>query len=169
MTKKPISKKPSVHELQERVDELTNDLQRLQAEFINYKRREEDAKSDIASFATVRVVKELLPLLDNIERALAHRPEELNDNDWAQGVEHVGKQTLEVLKVLGVEKIQSVGEPFDHNRHEAISMEDGEGDTEIVIDEVQAGYTMGDQVIRHAMVKVGKGNLRNNEEGETNG
>ncbi len=151
MTKKPTSK-----ELQDRVDELTNDLQRLQAEFMNYKRREDDAKAEIANFATQRVVTVLLPLLDNIERALAHQPEELKDNDWAKGVGQVSKQTTDVLKVLGVEKIATVGQPFDHNLHEAISMEDGEGDTEVVVEEVQSGYKMGDQVIRHAMVKVGR-------------
>ncbi len=167
MTKKPSAKKPTVAELQGRIEELTGDLQRLQAEFINYKRREDDAKAEIAGFATKRVIIELLPMLDNIERALAHRPEELKDNGWAQGVVQVGKQTADVLRFLGVEKIQSaVGRPFDHNLHEAVSMEDGDGDTEVVIEELQPGYKMGDQVIRHAIVKVGKANVQSNQEGE---
>lgn len=143
-------------ELEEKVATLTTDLQRLQAEFTNYKRREGEAKASLMAMAKRDVVQQILPVLDNIERALAHRPDELADNAWAGGVESVGKQALDTLKKLGVERIESVGKPFDHNLHEAISMEDGEGDHEVVIEEMQPGYTMGDAVLRHAMVKVGK-------------
>ena len=128
-------------------------MQRLQAEFANYKRREQEAKAEIADFATQQVVINLLPLFDNLDRALGHQPEELKDNAWAAGVEQVSRQVGDALKALGVERIQSVGEPFDHNLHEAVS-HDGEG--EVVIEELQPGYKMGDRVIRHAMVKVGK-------------
>ena len=153
MTKK-IDKKQV--ELQARVDELTADAQRLQAEFANYKRREGEAKAELLEMAKHEVVTLLLPVLDNIERALAHRPAELADNAWAAGVEQVGKQASEALAKLGVERIKSVGQPFDHNLHEAISMEDGDGEHEIITEELQPGYRMGDTVIRHAMVKVGK-------------
>jgi molecular chaperone GrpE len=142
--------------LQGRVDELTHDLQRLQAEFANYKRREAEAKGGLLEMAKQEVVMHLLPLLDNIDRALTHRPEELMDNAWAAGVEQVGKQALESLKKLGVERIKSQGEPFDHNLHEAVSMEDGDGQHEVVIEELQPGYKIGDRVIRHAMVRVGR-------------
>ena len=153
MTKK-IDKKQL--ELQAHVDELTADAQRLQAEFANYKRREGEAKAELLEMAKREVVTLLLPVLDNIERALAHRPAELADNAWAAGVEQVGKQAGEALQKLGVERIKAVGEPFDHNLHEAISMEDGDGDQEVVSEELQPGYKMGDTVIRHAMVKVGR-------------
>jgi len=156
VSKKTSSKKPTAVELQERIDELTNDLQRLQAEFINYKRREDEAKAELLSMAKRQVIMEVLPVLDNVERALAHRPAELSDNAWAGGVEQVGSQALATLAKLGVEKIQSVGQPFDHNLHEAVATEDGEGDTEVVVEELQPGYKIGDQVIRHAMVKVGR-------------
>jgi molecular chaperone GrpE len=144
--------------LQERVDELTGDLQRLQAEFQNYKRREESAKGELLEMAKREVVMLLLPMLDNIDRALAHRPAELNDNAWANGVEAVAKQSQETLKKMGVEKIQiTAGKTeFDHNLHEAISMEDGEGEQEVVTEELQPGYKMGELVLRHAMVKVGR-------------
>lgn len=155
MTKKAKVAKPKDN-LQQRIDELTTDLQRLQAEFLNYKRREEEAKGEILEMAKREVVTLLLPTLDNIERALTHRPEELKDNAWAGGVEQVGKQAGETMKKLGVERIESVGQPFDHNLHEAISMEDGDGDSEVVTEELQPGYKMGDVVIRHAMVKVSK-------------
>lgn len=142
--------------LQSRIDELTGDLQRLQAEFLNYKRRETEAKSELLEMATREVVALLLPTFDNIDRALMHRPEELKDNAWAGGVEQVGKQAREALQKMGVERIESVGQPFDHNLHEAISYEDSDGDTEVVVEELQPGYKMGGKVIRHAMVKVGR-------------
>jgi molecular chaperone GrpE len=146
----------------ERIEELTRDLQRLQAEFMNYKRREAAAKAELLNLAKRDVVIQLLPLLDNLDRALAHRPQELQDNAWAQGVESVAKQAGDSLKKLGVEKIESLGQPFDHNLHEAISMEDGDGDHDVVVEELQPGYKMGDVVIRHAMVRVGKTAEKNN-------
>lgn len=142
--------------LQARIDELTGDLQRLQAEFANYKRRESEAKAELLDMAKREVVLLLLPILDNIDRALAHRPDELGDNAWAIGVEQVGKQATEALAKLGITKIKSVGQPFDHNLHEAIAYEEGEGNTEVVVEELQPGYRMGSTVIRHAMVKVGR-------------
>lgn len=143
-------------ELQGRVEELTHDLQRLQAEFANYKRREAEAKGALLDMAKQEVVVQLLPLLDNVDRALAHRPAELKDNAWAAGVEQVSKQALESLNKLGIERIKSQGQPFDHNLHEAVSMEDGEGEQEVVIEELQPGYKIGNRVIRHAMVRVGR-------------
>jgi len=158
MTKKEKSPKVAKPKdnLQARIDELTADLQRLQAEFLNYKRREDGAKAELLEMAKREVVVLLLPTLDNIERALAHRPEELQDNAWAAGVEQVGKQAGEAMQKLGVERIESVGQPFDHNLHEAISMEDGNGEHEVIVEELQSGYKMGDVIIRHAMVKVGR-------------
>lgn len=153
MSKKVKKDQP---DLQAKIDELTHDLQRLQAEFLNYKRRESEAKSELMDMAKREVILQLLPLLDNIDRALAHRPQELSDNAWANGVEQVGKQVPESLKKLGVERIESMGQPFDHNLHEAIAYEEGEGNTEIVVAELQPGYKVGDKVLRHAMVKVGK-------------
>jgi molecular chaperone GrpE len=152
--KKPAKKNDA--KLQEQITELTHDLQRLQAEFINYKRREEDAKAEIANYATEKVVTELLPLFDNLERALGHRPEELKGNSWADGVEQIGGQVAQAMQVLGVEKIPTVGEQFDHNLHEAVQMEDGDGQHEVVTEELQAGYRIGDRIIRHAIVKVGR-------------
>ncbi len=137
-----------------KADELTHDLQRLQAEFQNFKRREEESRGELLTMAKQHVVMEILPILDNIERALAHRPVELAENAWASGVEQVGRQAQEALNKMGVEKIETVGQPFDHNLHEAVGVEEGEGESEIVAEELQPGYRIGDRVIRHAMVKV---------------
>lgn len=145
-------KKP---EMEQRVEELTSDLQRVQAEFMNFRRRSDEQRSAILDLAKQDVVIQILPLLDNVERALGHVPVELADNAWAKGVEQVAKQAQDILKTLGVEKIDSVGRPFDHNLHEAVAV-DGDGEEEVVAEELQPGYRMGDKVIRHAMVKVSR-------------
>jgi molecular chaperone GrpE len=100
------------------------------------------------------VVRDLLPVIDNFERALKHVPAELADNDYIKGVQGVVKQFEKTLADVGVERIKTVGEPFDPRYHEAVSMEDGDGATETVSEELQAGYKLGEEVIRHAMVRV---------------
>lgn len=134
----------------DQLEELENDLKRVQAEFINYKRRVDDERSQLVDLGRLDAINALLPVLDNIARALAHAPEDLKDNPWAIGVSQIAKQAEETLRGMGVTKIESLGQPFDPHLHEAIG---GEGD--IVVEELQPGYMMGDKVIRHAMVKVG--------------
>ncbi len=133
---------------------LTEDLQRLQADFVNYKRRIEDERSQVVTFAKQEVLTQILPVIDNLERALSHMPKELERNDWAKGVSQVAKQVTGQLEQLDVRRIVTVGEEFDPNFHEAVQMEDGDGDREVITDELQAGYILGEQVIRHAIVKV---------------
>lgn len=137
----------------QQIGELTAHLQRLQAEFDNYRRRAADQQASILTMAKEDVVLQLLPLIDNVDRALAHVPEELKDNAWAKGVAGVAKQAADTFTNIGVSKVETVGQPFDHNSMEAIAAE-GEGDEEVVSEELQAGYKLGDKVIRPAMVKV---------------
>jgi molecular chaperone GrpE len=138
-----------------RIDELTADLQRVQADFVNFRRRSEEQSAEFMNLAKQDVILQLLPVLDNIDRALGHLPEELKDNPWAKGVETVAKQAQDTLKNLGIEKIEAVGQSFDHNFHEAIAVE-GDGNEEVVIEELQPGYKLGEKVIRHSIVKVGR-------------
>lgn len=137
----------------QQVGELTAHLQRLQAEFDNYRRRSVDQQASVLELAKQDVILQLLPLIDNIDRALAHVPDDLKDNAWAKGVAGVAKQAEETFKNVGVTKIQATGQPFDHNSMEAVAAE-GEGDREVVSEELQAGYKLGEKVIRPAMVKV---------------
>jgi molecular chaperone GrpE len=78
----------------------------------------------------------------------------LADNDYVKGVQGVVKQFEETLTKLGVHRIKTVGEVFDPTYHEAVSMDDAGGDTEVVSEELQSGYQLGDEVVRHAMVRV---------------
>lgn len=150
---KPI-KKPVVIELQQKIDELTDALQRERADAANIRRRHDEQLSSLRSTIKAQVVAELLPAIDNLERALKHVPQDLVDNDYVKGVQSVVKQFEKTLADVGVVRIKTVGEAFDPRLHEAVSMEDGDGDTELVIEELQSGYRLGDEVIRHAMVKV---------------
>lgn len=141
--------------LESQITALTDDLKRAQADFINYKRRTEADKQQLIRFGREAAVMSLLPVIDNIERALAHLPRELEKNDWAIGVRSVAKQVHDSLKAIGVEKVNSLGEEFDPNLHDAVGVEEGDGKKEIVVEELQPGYTMDGDVIRHATVKVG--------------
>lgn len=138
---------------QDRVAELTADLQRVSADFVNFKRRAEEDKLRSTRFGRESAVITLLPVVDSFERSFAHIPKELADTDWVIGVRAVARQLVDALKGLGVERIVALNQPFDPNLHEAVHAE-GEGKKEIVTAELQAGYKMDGEVIRHAMVKV---------------
>jgi len=100
------------------------------------------------------VVRDLLPVIDNFERSLKHVPQELQANDYIKGIQGVVAQFEKTLADLGVVRIKTVGEPFNPHWHEAVSLEEGDGEDEVVSEELQAGYALGDAVIRHAMVRV---------------
>jgi len=148
------SPKPTVALLEQQLAELTEALQRERADVINVRRRHEEQVAGLKSMIKANVVRDLLPVVDNFERALKHVPKDLEQNDYIKGVQTVVKQFEKTLAELGVERIKTVGEPFDPKYHEAVSMEDGDGAVETVSEELQAGYKLGDEVIRHAMVRV---------------
>lgn len=151
MTDKPKkAKKPS---LKDQVAELEEKLRYEQAELVNYKARTEKDKAQIGKFARRDLLIQLLPILDNVDRALSHVPEDLEDHSYIKGIRGVSKQLAGELETLGVEKIKTVGEPFDPELHEAVLVE-GEGDSEEIIEEMQAGYKLNGDVVRHAMVKI---------------
>jgi molecular chaperone GrpE len=134
--------------------QLNEQLLRERADATNVRKRAEEDRLKLAGFYKAHVVKELLPVIDNFERSLKHLPKELESNDYIKGIQGVVRQFEQTLAKIGVTRIKTVGEHFDPNLHEAISMEEGEGDNEIVSEELQSGYMIGDEVIRHAMVRV---------------
>ncbi len=159
------AKKPSLVDLEQKIAELTDALQRERADAMNVRRRSEEDRAKMAGFYKAMVVRELLPTIDNFERALKHVPV-VNDGqhvadpevkkllEWVEGVKKIVSSFEAALAKIGVTRIKTVGEPFDPNLHEAISMEEGEGTKEVVCEELQSGYSLGDEVIRHAMVRV---------------
>jgi len=143
-------------QLQQQVDELTADLQRTRADFENYRKRMEAEKAAARAAGQSATILKLLPVIDNIERAVMYTPEELKDNKWAQGIAGLVKNLEKSLESLNLKRIDSApGTEFNPELHEAIQFdEDAEGDKEVIAEELQAGYTLGGQPIRHAMVKV---------------
>jgi molecular chaperone GrpE len=136
--------------------ELTADLQRTRADFENYRKRTEAEKSQARATGEATAILKLLPVIDNIERAITHLPEDLQDNAWAQSVVGLVKQLDKSLDGMNVKRIDAKpGTMFNPELHEAIQFDEtAEGDQEVIAEELQAGYTLGGQPIRHAMVKV---------------
>lgn len=149
-----MSKKPTIKDLEQKIAELTEALQRERADAENLRRRTQEEKSRLGEFYKAMVVQELLPALDNLERAFKHIPKELKNHEYVKGLKGVLKQFEQCFAELGVKRIKTVGEVFDPKLHEAVHMEEGDGTVEVVCEELQPGYIMGGQVIRHAMVKV---------------
>lgn len=133
------------------IAELTADLQRLQAEFINFRRRAEAEKAEVLNFAKARIAREFLTVRDSFDAEAAHRPKDA-DAGWAKSIDAIRTQFDQVLNNLGVKRFESLGQPFDPRRHEAVAHE-GEGES--VVEELQPGYELAGTVLRPAMVKVG--------------
>jgi molecular chaperone GrpE len=152
-----MTKKPTIAELEQQLAELTEALQRERADAVNIRRRYDEQMAAVKDMVKTSVIAELLPVIDNFERSLKHVPKDLEGNDFVKGVQGVVKQFEQTLETMGVQRIKTVGEVFDPALHEAVGMEEGDGEVEVVCEELQPGYVVGDQVIRHAMVKVKKG------------
>ncbi len=148
-------KMPDITNLEQKNAELTSLLQRERADSENLRRRHNEQITELRTYVKSEVIKELLPAIDNLDRALSHVPKDLEDSDYVKGVQGIAKQFATTFKKLGVEKIATVGENFNPELHEAISMDDSAGGTqEVVSEELQSGYVVDGQVIRHAMVRV---------------
>lgn len=156
MAKKDAAKTQAVDtaQLEQQISELTEALQRERADATNIRRRHDEQLASLKRVTKASVVSDLLPVVDNFERSLKHVPDHLKDDDYIKGVQGVVRQFEKTLQDIGVERIKTVGEPFDPKYHEAVMMEEGDGDAEVVSEELQSGYKLGDEVIRHAMVKV---------------
>ena len=157
MSKKnePASTEPTeLNEYEQQIQQLTEALQRERADATNIRRQHDEQIASLRTVVKSNVVRDLLPVIDNFERALKHVPADLKDNDYIKGVQGVVKQFEDTLAKIGVERIQTVDAPFDPKYHEAVSMEEGDGSQEVVSEELQAGYKIGEDVIRHAMVRV---------------
>lgn len=152
--KKSKKQQREIDKLKQQVEQLTQDVQRERADFANYRRRTESDKQQIKDSAKAELLADLLPVIDDLERALAHQPQELAENAWAQGVGKVYEQLQNTLQTLGIERILAEGGVFDPNLHEAVGY-DGEGEDEVVVEELRAGYRLNGTVLRPSMVRVG--------------
>ena len=142
-------------EAKKKVDEYLANWQRTQADFINFKRRNEQERQEFNKFANSSLYCSILPVLDDLERALNAIPEEFSGDDWVEGVRLVERKFKTILEGQWVKPICALGMDFDPNLHEALRQEKGkEG---MVISEIQKGYMLQDKLLRPARVVVGTG------------
>ncbi|WP_379161084.1 nucleotide exchange factor GrpE [Paenibacillus sp. sgz5001063] len=141
--------------LQELAEEYQGRALRVQADFDNFRRRTQKEKEELAQYATAKLVGELIPVLDNFERAIATAPASPEFEAFNKGVNMIFQQLEGVLKSEGLTAMESVGQPFNPEYHQAImQVESEEHEEGIVTEEVQKGYLLKDKVLRPAMVKV---------------
>jgi molecular chaperone GrpE len=153
---------PELEAGKEKAAQYLASWQRAQADFINYKRRVEQERQDYAAFASAGLARAVLPILDDLERALRAVPPEYADSDWVEGVRAVERKFRTSLEMQGVKQIETLGQPFDPNFHEAARQDKGpEG---VVIEEYQKGYMLNDKLLRPARVVVGSGEEEEAEE-----
>ena len=133
-------------------EELNDRYKRLFAEFENYKKRSQKEKESIYGMITGDVVSSMLPVMDNLEKAAEAKS---NDTQYQDGVKLVARQFQEALKSLGLEEIETIGQRFDPEFHEAVShIEDETKGEQEIVEEYRKGYRIGAKVVRHSMVIV---------------
>jgi len=138
----------------QKVEELTDAYKRTAADLQNFKRRSEEEQKNLVNFANTNLVLEILPIVDNFERAIEHK-QTGTSKEWLDGILQIYNQFQGILEKQGVEKIKSLGKKLDPNLHEA--MLHSEGEDGIIVQELEKGYTMKGKVIRPAKVSVGNG------------
>lgn len=154
--RKSKKQRREIEKLSQQVEQLTQDVQRERADFANYRRRAENEKQLAKEAAKADLLADMLPVIDDLERALSHQPKELDGDPWVQGVGKVHEQLQQTLSKLGIDKIVAEGATFDPNLHDAVGYEgESEDEEEVVVEELRAGYMLGENVLRPSMVRVG--------------
>ena len=147
-----FGKKKKDNKLEQQIEDLTDRLKRNMAEFDNFRKRTEKEKSSMYIIGAKEIIEKILPVVDNFERGLAQAPE---NDPFADGMQKIYKQFTTTLESLGVEPIEAVGKEFNPDFHNAVMhVEDEEVEDNIVVEELQKGYTYKGFVVRHSMVKV---------------
>lgn len=146
----------AVERLQKEKDELRDRLLRLSAEFDNYRKRIDRERRETSERAVAGVLEDLLPVIDDFERAL--KADASSGDTYREGVSLIHRQLMDVLTRRGVTPIEAVGTDFDPHVHQAVAYEESPGHREgQVVEEMRRGYRIGDRLLRPAMVKVAKG------------
>jgi len=169
--KKKRSGKEGITELEaalKKAQEHYDRLLRTSADFENYKKRVAKEKSDLIRYGNNELIKELLPVIDNLERALEHASGEGEQEGIAGGVEMTLQQFLGILQRFGVTPIATEGQPFDPTRHEAVMEQvTGKHDPGHVVSELERGYLLNDRLVRPAKVVVAKAHEDAEEDAES--
>ena len=138
-------------------DDFYDKLLRKQAEVENTKKRLNKEKSEFFQYASEGLISEILPVIDNLDRAISHMNDTTEVSSLKEGIVMIHRQLHQVLEVAGLTKIESVGQKFDPHMHEAImAVESEEQPDDVVVEEIQCGYKLKDRLLRPAIVKVSK-------------
>jgi molecular chaperone GrpE len=152
-------------EEKEKAEKYLVNWQRSQADLQNYVKRAEQEKSETVEFANRILILDLLPILDDFERALASLPVELDEENWTKGIKLIYNKLRTILETQGLAEIKAEGEYFDPYFHEAAGqLEGGEG---IIMEEIRKGYKFKGKLLRPSMVMVGKGKKNKTQEGSS--
>ncbi|QQR83222.1 nucleotide exchange factor GrpE [Candidatus Peregrinibacteria bacterium] len=143
----------SKDEQAQQIADLKEALTRTAADFQNFKRRAEEDKMRFVKFANADLLQKLLPILDNFDRSCQHLPENLKEDSWAKGVIHTHDELMKTLDLIGVKRMETVGQKLNPNLHEAVMQ--GEGEPDIILEEFEPGYLYNDTLVKVAKVKVG--------------
>ena len=147
-----FGKKKKDNKLEQQIEDLTDRLKRNMAEFDNFRKRTEKEKSSMYVIGAKDIIEKILPVVDNFERGLAQAPE---DDPFVEGMQKIYKQFTTTMEGMGVEPIEAVGKEFNPDFHNAVMhVEDESVGENIVVEELQKGYTYKGFVVRHSMVKV---------------
>ena len=165
-----VAEKEDVESLREALQEekakaeryLAN-WQRAEADLANYKKRAEQERSETVKFANAMLIFNLLPVLDDFERAFNSLPARLAELTWINGIRLIHHKLQAMLEAQGLSQIKAIGESFDPAVHEAVAQ--GQGQEGKIIEEVQKGYKLNERVIRPSLVVVGKGEEKEEQEG----
>jgi molecular chaperone GrpE len=160
---KPISLEGQLETAKAEAEKYLNNWHRAEADFQNYKKRTDQERDELRRFASASLIINVLPILDDFERAFGTMDVHLIGLTWFDGMRLIYRKLQMLLETNGVTPIQTEGETFDPRFHEAVAHVDGEEGK--VISEVQRGYKLHDRVLRPAMVVVGKGTAKAEEEG----
>ncbi|HEX2172654.1 MAG TPA: nucleotide exchange factor GrpE [Dehalococcoidia bacterium] len=145
----------SVPAAQAEADRYLNNWKRAEADLINYRRRAEQEREDAVKYGNINLLKALLPIFDDFDRAIDSAPEQVAGSAWFEGLQLLRRKITSTLQAQGVEEIAAEGETFDPNVHEAVLYE--EGDEGKVTATFQKGYRLHGRVVRPSLVRVGSG------------
>lgn len=163
--KKKEQKKQEKEPKKDDIKELLGTVQRVQAEFENYKKRVEKEKAEFTRIACSGLIEELLPILDTFELALKNTEDK---EEFVKGVEMIYAQLFSTFEKIGLKPIECEGKKFDPYLHEALMQEESDKEEGIVIEEFQKGYSLNGKVIRHSKVKVSKGKKKEAKDDKNN-
>ena len=142
-------------EAEAKAAEYLDGWQRARAEFANARKRAERQRTEAYSSAAADFGKRLLPVVDDLGRALESVPPEISENSWFEGLDLVNRKVRSILESMDVKPIEALGQPFDPHFHEALALREAEGvESGLVIEELQTGYSLGEKVIRPSLVNV---------------